>query len=123
MRAAYNVLIIAILLFSCDSNDNQLNFFCSVDNPIEDLDWLKNEIDEREQNITDDSKYLYISQSSHDGESVIIYADCCPTCNSVYVVFNCVGENIGFIGDGNFTSETLSSGEVIWKTDKNLCSF
>ncbi len=124
MKTVYKILMICFLLTSCSSDDDlKFKVLCSVDNPTTDLPWLKAEIEAREQNVTEFSRYLYISQAIHKGEAIIIYADCCPVCNSVYVVYNCRGENIGFIGDGNFTLETLSSGKVIWKTDDNSCSF
>ncbi len=116
--------MVSFLIYSCNS-DNDIGFksLCTFGDPTTDLAWLKAEIEEREQNSTEFSKYLYISQAVHDGEAIIIFADCCPVCNSVFVVYNCKGENIGFIGDGNFTSETLSSGNVVWKTSDNACNF
>ncbi len=124
MKTAYKILVVCFLMTSCDSTDHdRFKAFCTVDNPVEDLVWLKTEIEEREQNITEFSKYQYISQSIYKGESVIIDANCDPFSNSVFIVFNCKGENIGFIGDENFPFEVLTNGQVIWKTEGSVCSF
>jgi len=123
MKKVCKILIVCLIFFSCSSNDDQLKNICSVNDPIVDLVWLKTKIEQREENITEFSKYQYISQSIHKGESVIIDANCDPLANSVFVVFNCKGENIGFIGDENFPFEVLTNGQVIWKTDDSVCSF
>ncbi len=125
MKRLCKVLIICFITLSCNSDDdsNQFKNFCLVNDPIDDLGWLKAEIEQREQNITEFSKYQYISQSIYKGESVIIDANCDPFSNSVFIVFNCKGENIGFIGDENFPFEVLTNGQVIWKTEDSVCSF
>ena len=127
MKNAFKISLIFILLFSCNSVDdtNQLKNSCSVDNPIEDLDWLKNEIDEREQNIRDDSKYCYIRQALYKNQTVFIYGDCNPLINKVVPVYNCNGEFIGIIGSRNqdIPFEVLTEGQIIWKTSDFACSF
>ena len=60
MKIGYKFLIVCLIALSCNSDDDQLIPFCSEDNPVVDLAWLKAEIEQREQNITDDSKYCYI---------------------------------------------------------------
>ena len=125
MKNIFKLLILCILVFNCNSNDDLLEIkaFCSVDNPTENLAWLKNEIENREQNITEDSKYLYIYQSTHNSEVIIIYADCCPSCNSVYPVYNCKGESLGIIGyrEQDIPFDVLSEGQIIWKTTNFEC--
>lgn len=125
MKKVCKILIVCFITLSCTTNDdnNQFKSFCSVNNPVVDLAWLKAEIEQREQNITESSKYQYLSQSIHKGESIIIDANCDPLANSVFIVFNCKGENIGFIGDENFPFEVLTNGQIIWKTNDSVCSF
>ena len=127
MKVAYRILLLFLLLFSCNSDDdtNQLKNSCSVDNPIEDLAWLGNEIDEREQNITSDSKYCYISQSLYENQTVFIYRDCNPLINKVVPVYNCEGELIGIIGsrEQDIPFDVLLEGEIIWKTNDFACEF
>ncbi len=124
MKIGYKILSICFIILSCNSDDvEQFKDFCSVNDPTIDLAWLKAEIEERELNIDASSKYYYISQAIHTEDDVIIYANCDPLANSVFSVFNCSGENIGFIGDGNFTTETLMSGKIIWQTNNFACEF
>ena len=125
MKIIFKLLVVCALVFSCNTIDDMIEIkaFCSVENPTEDLTWLKNEIEEREQNITEFSKYLYIHQSTHNGATIIIYADCCPNCNSVYPVYNCEGAFIGIIGnrEQDIPFDVLSEGQIIWKTNDFEC--
>jgi len=129
MKEVYKILIVCFLFLSCNNSDDNRNdnikSFCSTENPTEDLIWLKSEIEEREQNSNQFSKYLYIMQSIYNEETIIIYGDCCPTCNSVYTVYNCNGEFIGIIGNRSedFPTEVLSEGQIIWKTEDYVCAF
>ena len=126
MKTVYNILMVCLLFINCDNaNDLNIGTFCSVENPIEELAWLKNEIDDREQNITESSKYLYIMQSTHSGETIIIYGNCDPLINSVYPVYNCNGEFIGIIGQriGDIPFEVLSAGQTIWNINDFACDF
>ena len=129
MKKVYKILIVCFLFFSCNNADDLRNdnikSFCSTENPTENLAWLKDEINEREQNITQFSKYDYIVQSTHDGETIIIYANCNPLVNSVLPVYNCEGEFVAIIGSRNqdIPFEVLSAGQIIWKTKDNVCDF
>lgn len=115
------------MFYACDNNSTDLTIkaFCAVENPTEELAWLKNEIAEREQNTTEDSKYQYVMQSTYNGETIIIYGNCCPLCNSVLPVYNCEGELIGVIGSRSqdFPFEVLTVGQIIWKTSDFACTF
>jgi len=125
VKVVYKVLIICFIILSCDSDDsaNQFKNSCSVDNPVEDLAWLKSEIERRNQNINDASKYCYIAQSLSKDQSIFIYGDCDPRVDKVAPVYNCSGENIGFVGDVNFSFEAITIGKIIWKTDDFICEF
>ncbi len=124
MKTLFEILIVCLLLCSCSSADDvRSNEFCLVDNPVTDLPWLKAEIEEREKNVTVLSKYEYIIQSTNNQQAIIIFGNCNPLANSVFQVYNCEGENIGLIGDENFTFEDISSGKIIWKTDDFACEF
>jgi len=125
MKFAYRILSIFFIVLSCNSDDDQLIPFCSVDNPVEDLAWLKADIEEREQNINENSKYYYIVQLIYKEESIIIYANCDPLIDSILPIFNCEGENIGYVGDENFSFgfDFLNKGQIIWKTNNFACEF
>jgi hypothetical protein len=54
------VLITLSLILSCDDDDSDLPVIasCEVNNPIEDLDWLKSLVEEKESIESDVSKYF-----------------------------------------------------------------
>lgn len=125
MKILCRILSICFLVLSCNSDNAavQSKNFCSADDPIEDLDWLRAEVAERTENMDASSKYYYISQAITREGTVFIYGNCDPVANTVLPVFNCSGENIGFIGDGNFTDEALTSAKIIWKPEDFACQF
>lgn len=127
MKIYLKILTAGLLLFSCSSDNDfqidEIKTLCSVEDPSTDLIWLTEEVNRRESNITEFSKYEYISQTINNGEIIIIYANCCPTCNSVALVFNCKGENIGSVGDENIPLEVLNNDQIIWKPNNSECNF
>ncbi len=99
---------------------SQEEITCEFENPVEDLPWLKTEIEFRQQNPTEDSQYCYISQSELNGNPVFIYADCNPFINKISPVLNCFGEFLGFIGEGVNASQ-LSEARLIWSPEDFSC--
>ena len=125
--------------FSCTNNDNEgtdtaellkkaeLLTACDVDNPVEDLDWLKAEIEDREQNKGEFyfEEYQYISMGIYKNEVLFFYGNCCPVCNSVINVYNCKGELVGTVGydETKFIPfDALFESEFIWKADNFACT-
>lgn len=123
MKKVFSILTIIFFISSCNNDKDDINTksACGVDNPIENLAWLKDMIQEKGQNYSDLYKYMYIKQSTYNNEAVFIDANCCPECNSVFPVYNCSGEEIGVIGDEKFPSDLFSKGKVIWKSKDNEC--
>lgn len=121
----FALIICSIFLFLACINSEEFNgkSACGVDNPVKDLAWLKNEIEQRENNESVDWQYHFILQAVFEKQDIFIDANCCPNCNSIYVVYNCSGESIGFIGDEKFSFDLLSKGTVIWKRKDNECDF
>lgn len=124
MKKIVFIVCLSLIFLAC-SNSEEFNSksACGVDNPVEDLAWLKNKIKQMEQDDEVDYQYSYIKQTSAEKRDIFIYANCDPLANSVFIVYNCSGENIGYIGDEKFPSELLSKGTVIWKTTDNKCNF
>lgn len=118
---------IIILIFltlgniSCEKDDNGLNNTCNVSNPIEELDWLKQKVEELEETDSDILQYFYITQTEFKTKTIFIFPNCCPFCNTIIQVFNCEGETIGYIGDGNFDSTILENDKIIWKPENFSC--
>ena len=126
MKKTAFILLLSLLTFSCNDEDSNTTSACGVDNPVQDLTWLKNEIEKRESDQieeTIDWQYHYIMQTTLDKQDIFIYGNCDPLLNSVDVVYNCSGENIGFIGDEEFPTDLRSKANIIWKGQGNQCNF
>lgn len=111
------LFFISLIVFSCH-HDDDVSMMCNVSNPIEDLEWLKNRIDELVQ--TGNGEF-YISQANYNGKTIFIEANCCLVCNSIIPVYYCSGESVGYIGDDNLTWTLLDNDKVIWKPDDFKC--
>lgn len=96
---------------------------CAVDDPAEDLEWLKVEIATMASSGL--SRYFYVSQGKYGMMTVIIFLNCCPNCNTIVPVYNCAGEHLGNIGTGedDIDSRFLEYERVIWKPADSACNF
>lgn len=122
MRRILILLVCIITIFSCHKdNDDNSTTICNVSNPIEDLAWLKEEIQELENTSLYESGEVYISQAKHDGNTIFIIGNCCAACNSILPVYNCEGEIMGYIGDDNFNFSLIESSSIIWKPQNSIC--
>ncbi|MDO5979759.1 hypothetical protein [Flavivirga spongiicola] len=121
-KAFLSVTLLLLTILSCNNDDDFRNT-CNVINPIEDLSWLKAKIAEFEKENSDFLKFLYFSQTKYNEQTVYVLGDCCPNCNTVFLVYNCAGTNIGTLGngDGYITSDILNSGTIIWKSENSEC--
>ena len=95
MRFTSAIIGIILIVFSC-KNDSVEKFgnICGVSNPTKELAWLKKEISNREQTSTETNKYFFIEQANFEGQTVFIYNNCCPFCDTIIQVFNCEGKEI-----------------------------
>jgi hypothetical protein len=62
-----------------------------VNNPAQDLPWLREKVKALRER---QSSYEYIQQATYRGQTVFIFGNCCPSCNTVVPVYNCQGELI-----------------------------
>lgn len=116
------VFITCFLSESCNNDDDFLLNTCNVSNPIENLSWLKDEILNLQQSDSDLKKYFFVTQNTLNGETVFIFPNCCPQCSTVVPVFNCEGENLGFVGSGNINNNILDNDVIIWKPNNFACN-
>ena len=124
MKKIAFVLYVSFTFLSCNNSEEfNSKSACGVNHPIEDLAWLKNKIEQIERDDEVDIEYSYIKQTSLEKQDVFIYGNCNPLANSVSIVYNCSGENIGYICDEKFSLELLNKATVIWKTTDNKCNF
>jgi len=117
------ILLFSFLyLISCSNDDNlPIISACDVANPIEDLEWLKAEVEKRRNDTSSDAIYCYIEQAVTNEQTIFIYNDCNPLINKVIPVYSCLGEAIGLLGDENFDSGSISSRTVIYKPSDFAC--
>ncbi len=117
------LLLLSFLVLSC-SNDDGLPVIaaCGVANPIEDLDWLETRVQELRDNVNEESQFFFVSQATFNNETVFIFDNCCPFCNTVSPVFNCSGELLGVLNDEVPEAE-LSNSQVVYRPNDFSCEF
>ena len=115
------VLLTVVILFSCTKDDElPIIAACGVDNPVEDLNWLKTEINRRETNPSADMKYCSITLDQYENQVVFVYNDCNPVIDKIIPILNCDGEVL------NNSESLLNLGErinrtIIWKPKNFVC--
>jgi hypothetical protein len=109
------VLFAFLVLMSCNKQEH--NNLCNVSNPIEDIAWLKAEIEKIQQN-TDNDKYSYWMTATLHGNTVFFYGNCDPASNYISVLINCKGEMIGKLND---YADELTDVKLFWKPKDSAC--
>lgn len=97
---------------------------CDILNPTEDLTWLKSSIVEIGQDNNNEwAQYAYIQQASYNNNTVFVFRNCCPLCNTIVPVKNCLGETIGImgIGEDHIEFDQLLNKKTLWKSTTSLC--
>ena len=62
MRLFFWIVVGAFSVSGCAGNDDDNTIVCGVEKPTQELSWLKEEIEQREQSNSEDIKYCYITQ-------------------------------------------------------------
>lgn len=111
------ILVFSFALISCEKDDSDFSptNLCEVQNPIQELEWLKGAIDE----VRND-EYSYYSTALYQGERVFFYVNCDPAVNYASFIRNCAGDNLG---NTNELYDELAEIEVVWKHDDSKCKF
>lgn len=105
--------LILVFLFSCQESENPNG--CNVDNPVEDLFWLKEGIKSTlELNLVD---YFYLVQGTYKGATVFSFLNCCPFCRSVPQILDCEGKVIT-----NASITDVTNQKVIWRPTTSVCN-
>jgi hypothetical protein len=118
-RVLLVVFLVMTTVFSCERDD--FNNTCNVDDPVEDLPWLRERISTILVTNPEIAKYQYISMSEYNGETVFMFGNCDPLAISVFPIFNCSNVQLGFLGE--IPADSLLNREIIWKTEDSACSF
>ena len=118
MKASKYILfaLAVFLLFGCEGDDNTI---CGVQDPVNELPWLRAEIESVE---TVDLGYDYIIyQGVYEHRTIFISSICCPFClTTAPIVKTCSGKNIGHVGV-DVAYEVLDRAKVVWRTNKGVC--
>lgn len=113
--------ILAFSVFmSCSDQDDSINVICDVNDPTEELAWLKAEITIRRRDVSEEAKYHYISKAVMEGSTVFLYRNCDPKGNSIIPVYTCDGELLGEIGK-KFSLDDFSNLLLIFKPLDFVC--
>lgn len=84
----YFALICSLIAFSCEKSENSLPD-CNVDNPLEELDWLK----EVKNSLTNCTCQISILEGKYKEKTVFYIMNTDPVCNSLFhvVLWDCNG--------------------------------
>lgn len=107
------------IVLACRKSDSDVSG-CGLDNPGEELTWLKGRIDSMATDTTELVKYCYVVQGEYKRRTVFKFEDCNPAINKLVFTLNCDGNRIDSNDDPIFTSE-LKDPKVIWKPEEFAC--
>lgn len=125
-------LLFSIILISlaCDESDSCSENTCSVTDPIEELEWLKAEIN----NFNTTYPFIYVSMAIYYGKTVFMVKNCDPSALTLPpIIKNCHGEALGYLsetaGSFNYKGVTIHNvnpnkiqcTKIIWTPDDFAC--
>jgi|WetSurSiteA1Bulk_404760.scaffolds.fasta_scaffold32153_2 hypothetical protein len=95
----YCIYICGLILFGCEKNENTIPE-CNVENPLEELDWLK----EVKNSLTNCTCQISILQGNYREKTVFYIMNTDPVCNSVFhvVLWDCNGDVVKEYKPGQF---------------------
>jgi hypothetical protein len=113
MKKILFLFVYAVFLFSCNQNEDPAS--CGVENPVEDIAWIKEAIKFQNSGL---AGFSYLIQGTYKEQTVFIMESCCPFCNLISVVQNCRGEVIP-----DASVHDVRNKKVIWKPENSGCTF
>lgn len=119
MKHVTMIFLLGMIFFSCQKDELPV-LVCGVEDPVEDLDWLNEQI--RELEGSDFGAFQYFTQAKSGNQDIFILKNCCSNCNSVYPIYDCQGNELGSVGDSRFPMSAISDEKVIWKSSNSLCN-
>lgn len=115
MKAFLLVFLSSAFLFGCADGENPTS--CGVENPLEDLAWLKQDIENAADPRT--SEYSFLMQATYRGQTVFFFGFCNPLWNYAAIIKDCQGNQVA----GEVSVADLSNQKMIWKPSNSVCSF
>lgn len=122
MKSFLELFAISLLFMTSCHERMEPNYACSVSDPIENIGWLSEKVQELEESPL--SSYFSIIMARYRSRTVFVIQSCCPNCASAYPsVINCEGETIGQLGpgEGGIEYSRLKNIVVIWKGEEYAC--
>ncbi len=109
MKIYYKILflcgIIIFAAFSCEEEEDETPYACGIENPQENIEWLKNRLELRFCTEI----YLY----KYNGQEFIGVHDCPVGADYGFVIYNCDGtkycQYIGFTGQIDCATDFLEN--------------
>ncbi len=113
------LLLCLICLISCN-NDNTFIGGCDLDNPRDELPWLKTRIDSMASSDSPQIIYCYVVKGKYKNSTVFRFEDCNPVLAKVIFTLNCDGNPIE--SEDEFISiRDLKNPVIIWKPNDFAC--
>jgi hypothetical protein len=122
MKTLPSIIFCFITFINCtpDEKDNDSSV-CGVFNPIQNLSWLKDEIENGAYSTPSSIYDVYISTAIYKGQTILFTTICCPVCDvAPPKIKNCSGQSLGLLGLEIQESE-LTETKVIWRTQNGFC--
>jgi hypothetical protein len=116
--------MVILFFFSCEQAamlNAEINkeTICSVDNPLEELDWLQAKI--QTLDTSGYTRYFWVKQAELKGETVFIFGNCHPLWNSRFPVINCQGEEVCESYVLCNDPDEMKNETLIWKAQVSEC--
>ena len=125
MRALILFISIIFIAIGCHEiafeNEGPAKSFCGVTNPINNLDWLREEV-EAISSQSYAAMDVFVISAVYQGQVVFFIDICCPVCNvAPPEIRNCQGQSLGRLGDSIAAMDVVSR-SILWRTDNNVCT-
>lgn len=105
-------LLVLSIVWSCQEPDGPT--VCGVEDPINELSWLKADLKEVENSGL--LQYFYLVQASHKGKVVFYFSNCCPFCKFAIIIKDCQGNILNDV-----SSDQITDQKIIWKPANSFC--
>jgi len=89
MKIKFFLLLLSIT--ACNEDTIELANTCEVENPAEELPWLKTAIDDF---METDISHNYVEQATYQENTIFIFLSCCPACFFIPRVYDCQGNRL-----------------------------
>ena len=112
-------LVLIFFMFSCSDDKNES--VCNVENPLEDLEWLRDEIEADRFSHPSTFSDSFVYQAKYIGQPVFYISTCCPSCNvAPPSVRACNGDVLGSLGV-DIDPDDLVNQKLLLRTNNGVC--